>query len=158
MPQNDERRQYMEDNHFGWQIDRPVFVKQEINAFGKTWKRGEEFKWYNQQFRAVDWYQQLKNVHNLYNQGFIHHDRNKEIATKVGDRLSEMNGEQLYSLVSQLNDIVRKNTSGPTEFGQKKCKISKINDKQRGQIRQWLRKNAWAQEQFYTIRDNILGE
>lgn len=158
MPMNDERRQYMEDNHFGWQIDRPVFVKMPFSAFGRSWERGDEFNWINQNFRAEDWFQQLKNVSALYNKGFLHHDRHKEKANKVGDRLSEMNGEQLYHLVSQLNAIVKQRTTSAQEFKDKKCKSSKIDDKQRGLIRQWLRRNPWAQEDFYKYRDSILGD
>lgn len=153
-----EQLQYIIDNFFGWQIDRPVFVKMEFDAFGKTWKRGEHFNWNNQQFRAEDWFQQLKNVHKLYLSGFLHHDSGREKENRVGDRLSEFNGEQLYRLVSQLNNIVKQRTSSTQEFKDKKCKSSKIDDKQRGLIRQWLRRNPWAHETFYEYRDFILGD
>lgn len=154
----DEYKQYRIDNAFGWQINTPVFVKTPFTAFGKEWKRGEEFNWMNQQFRAEDWEQQLHNVHNLFNSNFLHHDSSREEETKVGDRLNEMNGEQLYRLVSQLNAEVKRRTTSAKEFADKKCKSSKIDTKQRGLIRRWLRSNAWAEDIFYQYRDSILGE
>jgi len=146
------------DNLLGFQEVKPVFVKRPFSAYGKQWKYGEEFNWINQPSRKEDWDRQRKRTQTLYNQGFIHHDSARESANKVGDRLSELNGSKLYELVSQLNAIVKKQTSSMTEFTEKKCKLSKIDDKQRGLIRQWLRKNTWAQEDFYRIRDHILGE
>jgi hypothetical protein len=153
-----DEKQYRIDNAFGWQIDRPVFVKLAFTAFGKKWERGDEFNWINQNFREEDWEQQLFNVANLYNSEFLHHDTSREKANKVGDRLSELNGEELYRLVAQLNAEVKERTSGSEEFAKKKCKISKIDDKQRGLIRRWLRSNPWAQDLFYEKRDYILGE
>jgi hypothetical protein len=150
-------KQFRIDNAFGWQVDRPVFVKTSFSAFGKTWGQGEEFNWINQHFRKEDWEQQLHNVHNLYASGFIRHNSAKEQTNKVGDRLNELNSEQLRSLVTQLNAIVKNRTSSAQEFGDKKCKQSKIDDKQRGLIRQWLRRNTWATDEFYTIRDTIIG-
>ena len=151
-------KQFRIDNAFGWQVDRPVFVKTSFTAFGKTWTRGEEFSWINQNFRAEDWEQQLFNVFNLYNSGFLRHDKEKESSNKVGDRLSELNAENLRRLVVNLNDIVKKRTSTQKEFNDKKCKQSTITDKQRGLIRQWLRRNHWALEDFTSARDFILGE
>lgn len=158
MALNDIQKQYREDNHFGWQVDKPVFVKQAFTAFGKQWQRGEEFNWLNQNFRGEDWFKQLQSVHSLYNTGYLHHDSAREKQSKVGDRLSEMNGEELYRLTKLLNDQVKDRTSSATEFADKKVKTSKIESKQRGLIRQWLRRNAWASEDFYKFRDAILGE
>lgn len=153
---NTQDKQYRIDNAFGWQVDRPVFVRKSFNAFGKTWDRGENFNWINQAFRAEDWEQQLHNVHNLYLSGFVHHDTSKEQQNKVGDRLSEFNPEKLYSLVQQMNYIVKAQTNSQTEYTNKKIKTSKIADKQRGILRRWLYSNGWAHEEFYKIRDSIL--
>lgn len=149
-------KQFRVDNAFGWQVDRPVFVKTSFSAFGKTWSAGEEFNWINQSFRKEDWEQQLHNVYNLYASGFIRHNSAKEKTNKVGDRLNELNSEQLRSLVTQLNAIVKQRTSSAQEFGDKKCKQSKVDDKQRGLIRQWLRRNTWATDEFYTLREHII--
>jgi len=152
------QKQHRIDNAFGWQIDRPVFVKVPFFAFGEQWKEGEVFNWLDQNFREQDYFRQLNNVHKMFLSGHIHHDSSKEKANKVGDRLSEMNGEQLYKLVAQLNSVVKGRTSSQQEFKDKKCKLSKIDDKQRGLIRQWLRRNPWASEDFYKYRDTILGD
>ena len=77
---------------------------------------------------------------------------------KVGDRLSEMNAEQLYTLVGLLNSEVKKRTSSAEELKNKRCRQSKIDDKQRGLIRSFLRKNPWITEDFYKFRDDILGD
>ena len=147
-----------EDNAFGWQIDRPVFVKIPFSAFGRKWERGQNFNWLDQPFRAEDWMKQLNNVHQLYLSGHVHHDTQKEVANKVGDRLSEMNRKRLDSLVRLVNAEVKKNTGSKAEFDKKKCKFSSIDSKQRGLIRQWLRANPWASEMFYTFRDQVLEE
>ena len=150
-------KQFRIDNAFGWQVDRPVFVKTSFSAFGKIWDRGEEFNWINQHFRKEDWEQQLHNVSNLYASGFIRHDTSKEQTNKVGDRLSELNSEGLRSLVTQLNAIVKNRTSTTKEFNDKKCKQSKIDDKQRGLIRRFLNANHWVTQDFHAIRDKIIG-
>lgn len=153
-----DHKQYQIDNHFGWQIDRPVFVKQGFQAFGKQWNRGDEFNWINQTFRKEDWFKQLKMVHNLYRAGYLHHDSQREKQNTVGDRLNEMTGDQLYKLVSTLNSEIQRRSGSKEEFNRLKCKISKIEDKQRGLIRQWRRRNTWADDLFYQYRDSILKE
>jgi len=44
------------------------------------------------------------------------------------------------------------------EYNIKKCKKSKIDDKQRGLIRRFLNNSAWITEDFYAIRDKILND
>ncbi|MCJ8336467.1 MAG: hypothetical protein MJH10_19915, partial [Epibacterium sp.] len=77
---------------------------------------------------------------------------------KAGDRLSEMNAGQLYTLVGLLNSEVKRRTTSAEELKDKRCRQSKIDDKQRGLIRSFLRKNAWITDDFYRFRDDILGE
>ena len=88
----------------------------------------------------------------------IYHNTTLAKENKVGDRLGEMNKEQLYRLVVQLNNIVKKRTTTQKEFSDKRCKQSKIEDKQRGLIRRFLNRNPWIVEDFYRLRDHILGE
>ena len=57
-----------------------------------------------------------------------------------------------------LNVEVNKRTSSKTEFEAKKCKKSKIDDKQRGLIRRFLNVNRWITEDFYDIRDKVLAD
>ena len=94
----------------------------------------------------------------LYASGYLHHNKELEVQAKVGDRLSEMNGNQLKTLVNLINTEVKKRTSSTNEFENKRCKQSTIDDKQRGLIRRFLVGNKWIQEDFYAMRDTILGE
>jgi hypothetical protein len=94
----------------------------------------------------------------LYSSGFLHHNRELEVQNKVGDRLSEMNNGQLETLVNLLNVEVKSRTSSASEFERKKCKKSRIDDKQRGLVRRFLNGNYWITEDFYRIRDKILGD
>jgi len=94
----------------------------------------------------------------MYASGYLYHNTELEKENKVGDRLSEMTTDQLYSLVGLLNGEVKKRTATAEELKEKRCRQSKIDDKQRGLIRSFLRKNPWITEDFYKFRDNILGE
>jgi hypothetical protein len=67
-----------------------------------------------------------------------------------------MAGKQLETLVNLLNAEVKARTSSTSEFENKKCKKSKIDDKQRGLIRRFLNNNSWIAEDFYAIREKIL--
>lgn len=142
----------MHPSYLGFQIDWPVFVKIPFTADGKQLKQGEHFNWMGMVGVEAD------RVALLYASGYIYHNKELEIQNKVGDRLSELNGPQLESLVNLLNAEVKSRTSSTTEFERKKCKKSKIDDKQRGLIRRFLNANHWVTEDFYRIRDNILGE
>jgi len=144
-------REGMHPRYLGFQCDWPVFVKTPFNADGKQWKKSEHFNWAE---RNID----TKDAATLYAQGFIYHNTALAKENKVGDRLGEMNSEQLYSLVRQLNDVVKKQTTSTKEFNSKKCKISKLDDKQRGLIRRFLNHNPWISDQYYEIRDTILGD
>jgi hypothetical protein len=136
-------------SYLGWQIDWPVFVKVPFVADGKSWEQGELFNWLNRDLPVVS-------VARLYDSGFIYHNKELEIETKVGDRLNEMTIDQLETLVTLLNAEVKSRTNSTTEYVAKKCRQSKIDDKQRGLIRSFLRNNRWIEDKFYEIRDKIL--
>jgi len=143
---------YIHPPHLGWQVDWPVFVKRPFSAFGKPWKIGEEFNWQLQVGAQED------KIAQLYKSGYIQHNRDLEVTTKVGDRLSELNSQKLLSLVKLVNKEVQGRTSNDKEYNNKKIKQSKIDEKQRALIRGWLNRNNWMLEDYYRIRDSILGE
>jgi len=141
----------MHPSYLGWQVDWPVFIKMPLSADGKEWKRDEHFNWLERGIEA-------DKVSILYKSGYLHHNTELEIQNKVGDRLSEMNGSQLKTLVNLINAEVKKRTSSTNEFENKRCKQSTLDDKQRGLIRRFLVGNKWIMDDFYKMRDTILGE
>ena len=141
----------MHPTYLGWQVDWPVFIKIPLLADSKSWKRGDHFNWLE---RGMD----QDKIASLYTSGYLHHNKDLEIQNKVGDRLSELAGKQLETLANSINVEVKKRTSSKAEFEAKKCKKSRIDDKQRGLIRRFLNSNSWIIEDFYTIRDSILVE
>lgn len=151
-------KKYILENKFGWQIDRPVFVKIPFNAYGKTWKAGEEFNWQVQACRAEDYPKMLNTVSLMYKTGKIHHDSNREVQQKVGDRLGELGPQELLSLVRTINTVVKQRCTTEKEFQNKRLKQSKIADKQRGLIRAWLNRNHWAMDEYVKIRDALLDK
>lgn len=141
----------MHPRYLGLQIDWPLFIKIPFTADNKNWKKGEHFNWLERNIEEDA-------VATLYASGYLHHNKDLEVQNKVGDRLSEMDSRQLDTLVNLLNAEVKSRTSSTSEFENKKCKKSRIADKQRGLIRRFLNANRWINEDFYTIRDKILGE
>jgi hypothetical protein len=141
----------MHPTYLGFQVDWPVFVKNTFSAANKNWARGEHFNW---QERRLDQYK----VYTMYASGYLYHNTELEKENKVGDRLSEMNSEQLLTMVTLLNGVVKKRTSTAQEFQDKRCRQSKIDDKQRGLIRSWLRKNTWVEDDYYKFRDQVLKD
>ncbi len=137
-------------SYLNWQVDWPVFIKTPISADNKDWKRGENFNWAE---RGLDQYK----VSILYATGYIYHNTELEVKTHIGDRLNEMNIEQLTNLVRLLNTKVKELATSQKEAQDRRCKQSKILDKQRGLIRRFLNANEWIKEDFYTYRDNILA-
>jgi hypothetical protein len=137
-------------SYLGFQLDWPVFVKIPFVADGKQLKKGDYFNW------SVMHNVTEEKVAILYASGYIHHNKELEVQNKVGDRLSEMNGQKLETLVNLINAEVKSRTSSVTEFERKKCKKSKIDDKQRGLIRRFLHSNHWITEDFYRMRDGLL--
>lgn len=136
-------------HYLGWQIDWPIFVKTPFTADDKNWERGEHFNWLN---RGIS----PQSVAILYSTGYLYHNPELEKETKVGDRLGEMDSGQLQTLVSLLNAEVKAKTNSTSEYTAKKCKQSKIDEKQRGLIRSFIRNNRWIEEKYYAIRDDIL--
>lgn len=139
----------MHPTYLGWQVDWPVFVKVPVTADGKNWKRGEYFNWFEREIKQDA-------VAILYATGYLYHNKELEVQNKVGDRLHELDGKQLDALVNLLNAEVKKRTTSTSEFESKKCKKSKIDDKQRGLIRRFLNSNNWITEDFYAFRDKII--
>tara|TARA_R110002167_G_scaffold76005_3_gene211927 strand:+ start:81 stop:503 length:423 start_codon:yes stop_codon:yes gene_type:complete len=139
----------MHPSHLGWQVDWPVFVKLPLLADSKNWNRGDHFNWLERGV-AED------KVAILYSSGYLHHNTELEVQAKVGDRLSELSGKDLDTLVNLLNAEVKSRTSSANEYDIKKCKKSKLDDKQRGLIRRFLNNNRWVTEDFYRLRDQIL--
>ena len=141
----------MHPTYLGWQVDWPVFIKMPLSANGKNWKRGDHFNWAERNLNR-------DKIASLYAAGYIYHNTELEVQTKVGDRLSELAGKELESLVNLLNVEVKSRTSSSSEFEAKKCKKSRVDDKQRGLIRRFLNANRWITEDFYTIRDKVLAD
>lgn len=139
----------MHPTYLGWQIDWPLFIKVPLTSDGKNWSRGEYYNWFERDIDPSD-------VSSLYNTGKIHHNKELEVQNKVGDRLHELDGKQLDALVNLLNAEVKKRTTSTSEYTSKKCKTSKIDDKQRGLIRRFLNSNNWITEDFYAFRDKII--
>ena len=101
--------------YLGWQVDWPVFVKIPFSGY----QQGDHFDWVS---KNVD----PARVAQLYSTGQIYHNKELEKETKVGDRLEEMDGPQLESLVRLLNTEVKTRTNSTNEYNAKKCKQSKI--------------------------------
>lgn len=116
--------------NYPFQFDRPVFVRIPFKSSGRVLEKGSEFKWKE---RGVD----ERKVLILYRQGYLHHNSERETEIKVGDGLEAMNMDELHALVNEINEKVKKKTKNEAEFLKKKCKMSRILDKQRGLIRSW---------------------
>jgi hypothetical protein len=137
--------------YLGWQVDWPLFVKMKFSSGGRNWTKGEEFKW-----AELGVLQDV--VSKLYSVNFVHHNPELEKQNKVGDRLHEMNEDQLKTLVLLLNAELKKRTVSTKDFNEKRCRQSRIANKQRGLIRRFLYSNKWCEEVFYDIRDKVLND
>jgi len=115
-----------------FQFDRPLFVRVPLEAAGRQWQAGEEFKWKEMSMPE-------RNVMTLYNQRVLHHNAELEKQVKAGDGLEELNIDGLHAVVDAINAKVKAKTSNNAAFEKQKCKKSKILDKQRGLIRSWRR-------------------
>jgi len=115
-----------------FQLDRPVFVKYPFQSWGRVLQKGDEFKW-----KEIGVTEEKALI--LYKQGFIYHNPEFEVELKVGDGLEQLDVDGLHGLVDNINVKVKSKTKSDTEFQKKKCKKSKIVDKQRGLIRSWRR-------------------
>lgn len=141
-------------NYLDLQVGIPVFIKSSYNQItwnGTTYKKGQMLPW--QEVNIP-----YETVRQWFAFGFIYHNEELEKQVKVGDRLSELNSVELGKLVDGMNAVVKSRTNSTAEFTSKRCKKSKIDDKQRGLIRSFLRNNKWIEDDFFTIRDRLLDE
>lgn len=120
---------------YPFQLDRPVFFRIPTFAGGRQYEAGDEFKWKE---LGVD----STKVQILYRERVIHHNTELEVQRKVGDGLEELDVDGLHAVVDNINNKVKLKTSSQADFERKKCKKSKIADKQRGLIRSWRRING----------------
>lgn len=140
--------------YLDFQVNVPVFIKAKQNPLtwkGKTFIAGDYLPW---QEIGIPY----ENVRSWYLFGYIYHNEELEKQIKVGDRLSELDSSNLTTLVDKINTIVKSKAVSTKEFNSKKCKKSRIADKQRGLIRSFLRNNLWIEEEFYNIRDDLLKD
>tara|TARA_B110000495_G_scaffold19359_1_gene13664 strand:+ start:8105 stop:8500 length:396 start_codon:yes stop_codon:yes gene_type:complete len=115
-----------------FQYDRPVFVRVPFNGAGRNWPAGSEFPW--KELGVTD-----TTVHTLYVNRTLFHDSTKEVTMRVGDGLENLDLAGLSSLVDNINNKVKEASNTTREYDKKRCKKSKILDKQRGMIRSWRR-------------------
>lgn len=140
-------------NYLDFQVDVPVFVRSKHNPLvinGVTYEEGQNLPW---QEINLDY----ETVRQWWLLGMIHHNQNLEKEVQVGDRLAELDKNQLEKMVDAINALVKERANSTAEFTQKRCKKSRIDDKQRGLLRSFLRNNSkWVEEDFYMIRDKLL--
>lgn len=103
-----------------------------MKAQGRTFNAGDELKW-----KEIGLDKELVKI--LYREGRLRHSAILEAETKVGDGLEALAVDGLHNLVNGINEKVKAKTNSEAEFNKKKCKKSKIADKQRGLIRSWRR-------------------
>lgn len=137
-----------------FQRDWPVFVRSRYDPFRI---RNIEYG-YNDLFPWKELSIPEEHVAMWFKTGLLYHNSELEKQNKVGDRLSEFDKAGLEKLVARLNVLVKQRTNSTNEYNAKKVKQSSIDEKQRGLLRSWLRNNRWAEEEFYAIRDEMLGE
>lgn len=148
------QRQAMNSAHpeyLGWQMDWPLYVKSPVlRTSNKVFARGDYFPWAEMQLDP-------HKVFSLYQTGIVHHDARKATEEGHGDRLGEINGRDLTSLVGLLNnDLKKKHTATEEEFKRKRCRQSSIPDTQRRFIRQFLSKNPYMTDYFLETREMYL--
>lgn len=114
------------------QYDRPLFVKVPFTGKKRQWDRQEHFPWKE---LSVD----KTAVEALYNNNYLYHNGDLESKAKVGDGLEALDADALLAVVATINEKVKAKTSSKAEYDRKRCKQSKIDDKQRGLIRSWRR-------------------
>lgn len=136
-------------NYF--QDSYPVFVRKQagITYNGKHYKIDKQFPW-----KEIDC--PYETARQLFLSDQIYHNPELEKQNKVGDRLEELSGKDLKTFVDRVNAHVKAETNSADEYKKKKVKVSRVDEKQRGLIRSWLRNNAWAEDKYFEIRDNLL--
>jgi len=117
-----------------FQYDKPVFVRNPNGLLmsGKRYAKGDLVPWKERGLPKA-------NIERMYNELHLHHNEELEVTLKlsVGDGLTDMDAEQLAILVKTINEKVKAKTSNEAEYDRKKCRVSKIKDKQIGFIRSW---------------------
>lgn len=135
-----------------FQHNLPIFVRDRHNPIiynGKTFKFQQEIPW--QELNIPQ-----KVVETWFAISRVYHNPDLEVKSGVGDRLTEMDSKQLEAVVDKLNIVLKGVAITTKEYNSKRCKKSKIDDKQRGLIRRFLSNNDWILKDFYSIRDEIL--
>lgn len=127
----------MDTRHqFDFQKNLPVFVRaippgmKHIKLRGRTYEVGDSIPW---QEIGVE-YDTIKRFFDLK---LMHHNTEREVATKVGDGLDLMTLEELSELVESLNEKVKKNTTTEKDYHKYKVKKSRSRGQQMGLIRTW---------------------
>jgi hypothetical protein len=116
-----------------FQPNRPVYIKHPFSGAGKDWKVDDLFKW--EQLKVS-----METVKTLFDNDFLKHSDQLEESTedkKIGDGLSDLNIEQLHSIVDAINVKLKLNAKHITEYNRKKVPTSRIKDKQIGLLRRW---------------------
>lgn len=118
---------------------RPLFVaSQPLVSAGKVWAVEANFPWEDM---GLDYQEPI--IHQLFESNLLHHRPDleesyiEEAEKAVGDGLEEMPIDALHLLVQKINKTVRLKCRTDKEYGQRKCPISRIKDKQIGLIRRW---------------------
>jgi len=117
---------------FPFQVDRPTFVRVPFTANGRQWAAGDHFPW--KELSIDD-----NKVRILYNQRTLFHNSAKEVGMRVGDGLEALDIDGLNALVDSINEKVKAAVPTTREYDKKRCKKSRVLDKQRGMIRSWRR-------------------
>lgn len=137
------------------QYSKPLFVRSRHKSViwkGKEWTYNDLVPW--QEVGIPE-----DKIKILFDIGLVYHNESLEKETKVGDRLVEINDEDILKLIRLANSELKKRAANDTEFGRIKIKQSKVRDKQIGLIRSWMNRfPTLADEVMFPIRDDILGE
>lgn len=135
------------------QVSIPVFIRgrEPLVYQSKSYKQDQHFPW-------LEMNVPYELVRSWFQMGVVYHNPELEKQVQVGDRLIEFEGESLDKLVDAINVIVKSRSNSTTEFTKKRCKKSKIDEKQRGLIRSFLRNNLWIEDEYYELRDKMLDE
>ena len=119
-----------------FQYEQSVFVRNPNGHLmnGKRYEKGDHVPWKERGLPKA-------NIERLYNEHHLHHNPDLEEAARpqVGDGLDDMSVEELAILVKTINEKVKASSKDNAEYDKKKCRVSKVKDKQCGLIRSWRR-------------------
>lgn len=136
------------------QDNLPVFVRSRYRPIvwsGRKFKFQSHFPW---QEMGVP----RSTVEILFNSDQLYHDESLEVENKVGDRLAELNQAQLNRLVILLNGEIKSKTTSKEQYNRSRVRISKIEDKQRGLLRTWIRATPSWNDIYQGYLDLVLKE